>query len=182
MAILPLKSAIFSANQGFCGYVTWSLPHIGKLENPVKMTDTKMGFLSRIRTLTIMAWAHAVTAVPERSERRGPERVPGTFRTPPIWRSGQLSSASGGLLFPVGAPTRGHARPLSDANLLLLPPPVGQLGNAAPDAWVRCLRCACIHRPFCRAHPSCGQLLAWRWLLREGPGLRSVRHDAEPAC
>ena len=90
LAILPLKSAIFSANQGFCGYVTWSLPHIGKLENPVKMTDTKMGFLSRIRTLTIMAWAHAVTAVPERSDRSTPERRSGTFRSHPIFRSWKL--------------------------------------------------------------------------------------------
>ena len=51
LAILPLKCAIFSANQGFCGYATWSLPHIGKLEDSVKTTDTKTGFLSRIRTL-----------------------------------------------------------------------------------------------------------------------------------
>ena len=93
LAILPLKCAIFSANQGFCGYATWSLPHIGRLEDLVKMTHTKMGFLSRIRNLTTMAWAHAVTAVPERSERRGPERVPGTIRTTCLFRSGSDKSS-----------------------------------------------------------------------------------------
>ena len=75
LAILPLKCAIFSANQGFGGYATWSLPHIGRLEDLVKMTHAKMGFLSRIRNLTTMAWAHAVTAVPERSERAPLEKA-----------------------------------------------------------------------------------------------------------
>ena len=66
-------------------------PQIGRLEDPVKMTHTKMGILSRNRTMTTMTWAEAVTAVPERSERRGPERDPGTFRTDPSDRSGGLS-------------------------------------------------------------------------------------------
>ena len=76
LAILPLKCEIFSANQGFCGYATWSLPHIGRLEDPFKMTHTKMGFLSRIRTLTTMAWATPQRLFHSRSERPTPERVP----------------------------------------------------------------------------------------------------------
>ena len=47
LAILPLKCEIFSANQGFCGYATWSLPHIGRLEDPVKMTHAEMALVER---------------------------------------------------------------------------------------------------------------------------------------
>ena len=85
-------------SRGFCG-----LPPVGllpprpchtsaALEHRVKeMTDRKMPFLSRIRIMATMAWVDAVTAVPERSERRGPERVPGTFRTALSERSRELS-------------------------------------------------------------------------------------------